>query len=84
MAAAINTNAVKLAQQAFEIGNALYQAETLALDLPTPDITARNTFISPNLENGTVTITMVLPITVSLDADGGMSFDAVDYLPNVA
>ena len=84
MANAKVTAATELPQQMLEVATALFQAETDGLALPTPDITARRTSIAPNLAAGTVTITCTLPITVSGDADGGMSFDATDYLPNVA
>lgn len=84
MANAKVTAATKLPQQALEVCTALFQAESLGLSLPTPDLTSRRTSITPNLAAGTVTITLTLPITVSGDADGGLSFDATDYLPNVA
>lgn len=84
MANAKVTAATKLPQQALEVATALFKAETAGLALATPDITNRRTSIAPNLASGTVTITMTLPITVTGDADGGLSFDATDYLPNVA
>lgn len=84
MADAKVTVATELPQQALEVAYALSAAETAGLALATPDITARRVSITPNLTAGTVSITMTLPIVTSGDTDGGVSFDAVDYLPNVA
>lgn len=84
MANAITTAAVKLPQQALEVAYALFAAETAGLALPTPDLTTRRVSINPNFVAGTVSITMTLPIVPTGDADGGVSFDIPDYLPNVA
>lgn len=84
MAASITTAATTLPQQALEVAHALFEAESAGLALATPDLTTRRVAITPNLAAGTVSITMTLPITSSGDADGGVSFDIPDYLPNVA
>jgi hypothetical protein len=84
MANAVATTAGKLPQQLLEVAMNLYQAETAGLELETPDITARKMNISPNMGNQTVSITVVLPATITQDTDGGINFDATDYLPNVA
>lgn len=84
MASSVATTASTLPQQFLETAMNLYQAETSGLALETPDIAARKVNISPNMGNSTISVTVVMPATISQDADGGISFDATDYLPNVA
>ena len=71
-------------QQLLEVAQYLFEQETAGLALETPDITTRRVNISPNFLQGTCSITVTLPIATSSDDDGGISFDATDYLPNVA
>ena len=80
MAAPKVTVAASLEQQVLEVAGELQSAETADLALETPTITSRRASVTPNFTAGTVSISVTLPITVSVDADGGMSFDVAPYL----
>ena len=81
MAAAVATNATTIEQQLMETANQLaaalatYQA---ANDGATP--AGFSVSRTPNLNTGIFTVSVSLPITSSVDADGGLSFDATEVL----
>lgn len=81
MAAAIATVATNSEQQLLEVAGSVYAQETAELAKDTPAITARRISIVPNFANNTVQIIATLPITSTVDADGGMSFDVDEQLP---
>lgn len=80
MAAPKVTVAASLEQQVLEVAAELQNAETTDLAAATPTITSRRVAITPNFAAGTVSVAVTLPITASVDADGGMSFDVAPYL----
>ena len=81
MAAAVSTNATTIEQQVLEVASQLQAALTTyqaANNGATP--TGFSVSRVPNLNAGTVSLTITLPITESVDADGGVSFDATEVL----
>lgn len=81
MAAAVTSDAANSEQQLLQVAGGVFAQETTELGKETPAIPARRVNITPNFANGTVQIVATLPITVSVDADGGMSYDANEVLP---
>lgn len=80
MATPITTNATHAEQQLLEVAGQLVSLEQTALGLDTPPIAGERISIDPDFTGNTVTITATLPITTSVDADGGMSFDVNEVL----
>ena len=81
MAAPVASDAANSEQQLLQVAGGLFSQETAELAKAEPAITNRRVTVTPNFANGTVTINATLPASVSVDADGGMSFDAVETLP---
>lgn len=81
MTAPIATAATHGEQQFLEVAGQLFSLETAELAKDTPAILDRRITIDPDLSNSTVTIVATLPVTPTVDADGGISFDVNEVLP---
>ena len=81
MAAAVTSDAAHSEQQLLQVAGGVFAQETAELAKTDSVIAARRVNITPNFANGTVQIVASLPITIAVDTDGGMSYDANEVLP---
>ena len=81
MAAAVTSDAANSEQQLLQVAGGVFAQETTELAKETSAIPNRRVNITPNFAAGTVQIVATLPISISVDADGGMSYDVTEVLP---
>lgn len=79
MAASVPTTATTLEAQALQVATRLQLAEQ-AYNIANPDTPVNNITIATDVEAGTVTINLTMPVTVS-DLDGTIQATANAYLP---
>lgn len=81
MVAPKTTVATHLEQQVLEVFGELVAAEATELAKTTPAIATQRASVDPDFNAGVVTLSVSLPISYVVDADGGMSFDVTETLP---